>query len=183
MVYRVSVVRMFLMNIFLKKIDILVTWSKASGNCVSTRVMLIRNMTSDGLTNGAMGTVTSVNYEGKYIINICVFYDETIGRLTNVNGHQLISIERIDHEYIYHDRTAIRRQFPLMQSWACTIHKVKGMVFDEIVVDVGSSVLEPGMAYVALSCNAGKWWTEKNFFRGLSCSIVLTYWYKYHCHV
>ena len=111
------------------------------------------------------------------------FYDETIGRLTNVNGHQLISIERINHEYIYHDRTAIRRQFPLMQSWACTIHKVKGMAFDEIVVDVGSSVLEPGMAYVALSCNAGKWWTEKNFFRGLSCSIVLTYWYKYHCHV
>ena len=121
--------------------------------CVGTRVMLIRNiMTSDGLVNGAMGIVTSVNYEGKYITSISVLFDdESVGRLTNVKGHQPISIERIDHEYMYHGRTMIRRQFPLMQSWACTIHKVQGMTFDKIVVDVGSSVFEPGMAYVALS--------------------------------
>ena len=38
-----------------------------------------------------------------------------------------------------------------MLCWACTVHKVQGMSFDKIVIDIVCSVLESGMAYVALS--------------------------------
>lgn len=47
-----------------------------------------------------------------------------------------------------------RLQFPIMLSWACTVHKVKGKTFDEIVVSfdlVKQRAFHPGHIYVALS--------------------------------
>lgn len=48
-------------------------------------------------------------------------------------------------------RHVVRSQFPLMLSWACTIHKVQGISLSSAVIDLGSTVFEFGMAYVALS--------------------------------
>ena len=122
---------------------------------LGSRVMLIRNiMTSSGLVNGAMGLVSGFHYQGSQVVCIQVLFDDPmIGRLQQNKGvsHEPIDIELFDHTYLLYGRKIVRRSFPLIPCWACTIHKVQGMTFGRIVVDIGSSVFESGMAYVALS--------------------------------
>ena len=65
--------------------------------------------------------------------------------------HQPIPISHIQHTFQFRGRSIVRSAFPLVQCWACTIHKVQGMTLQNIVVDIGSSIFEPGMAYVTLS--------------------------------
>ncbi|XP_070203111.1 ATP-dependent DNA helicase PIF1-like [Littorina saxatilis] len=96
---------------------------------VSTRVMLIRNIcTSDGLVNGAMGLGVSLS--------------------SIQNG---IPIKPIEHTFMFLGHQIVRSQFPLMPSWACTVHKVQGLSLDKAALDLGSTVFEKGMSYVALS--------------------------------
>ena len=40
---------------------------------------------------------------------------------------------------------------PLILCWAATVHKVQGLSLDAAVMDLGTNVFGPGMAYVALS--------------------------------
>ena len=47
--------------------------------------------------------------------------------------------------------TLQRTQLPLVPCWAATIHKVQGLSLDAAVIDLGPSMFEDGMAYVALS--------------------------------
>ncbi|MGD0728897.1 MAG: DEAD/DEAH box helicase [Candidatus Micrarchaeaceae archaeon] len=43
------------------------------------------------------------------------------------------------------------RQYPMMLSWAVTIHKSQGKTFDHVVIDIGSGTFAHGQLYVALS--------------------------------
>ena len=103
--------------------------------------MLIRNIsTQKGLVNGAMGTETSFELTGTTITSIYVLFDDkTIGS-TNMNRAYHDPIPIISHTHLFNSRTV----FPLILSWATTIHKVQGMSWDKVVV-------ENGMAYIALS--------------------------------
>ena len=123
---------------------------------VGTRVMLIRNIfTKNGLVNGVMGAVKEINKNiHNTVSSITVLFDNPeVGRISSVHtrGHQPISITRISHNYIVHGTTVRREQFPLVPCWACTIHNVQGATLSQVVVNLGSSVFEAGMAYVALS--------------------------------
>ena len=59
--------------------------------------------------------------------------------------------DQVRHTFLYKGRAIVRFTFPLVQCWACTIHKVQGMTLENIVIDIGNTVFEPGMAYIALS--------------------------------
>ena len=121
---------------------------------VGTRVMLIRNiMTETGLVNGVMGCVHNMlrNSDG-IVSSVFVLFDSPeIGRISSINSHQAVEITRITHTYTLHGRFITREQFPLVPCWACTVHKVQGATLQQVVIDLGSSIFEDGMAYVALS--------------------------------
>jgi len=122
--------------------------------CIGARVMLTRNiMTDEGLVNGALGRVHSFIYDcDDQVETVNVLFDDSnIGKVLKVSGHECVGIDRIEFPHMVHGRTIIRSQFPLMLSWACTIHKVQGLSLTHAVVDLGTTVFERGMAYVALS--------------------------------
>lgn len=94
---------------------------------VGTRIMLIRNITaSTGLVNGALGTVQSFRYTGRILTGILVYFDdESVGQICDKLGHNAVEIQPIDHTFLQSGRIIVRRAFPLIPSWACTIHKVQ----------------------------------------------------------
>ena len=128
----------------------LLTFSK------DTRIMLIRNIfTKEGLVNGAMGYVknVSIDEETDEPTNIYFkFDDENIGNiLQDKSKNSSIPIEPLCQEYHFKGRSIIREQFPLIPSWACSIHKVQGASLDQAVLSIGNDDFEPCMSYIALS--------------------------------
>ena len=107
---------------------------------VGARVMLRRNIdTSQGLVNGALGSVTAISKEC-----IQVTFDHT----PNVP----FKIERFRSRFQILRRFYVyRKQFPLILAFAVTIHKCQGLSLDCAIVDLSSSVFATGMAYVAIS--------------------------------
>ena len=80
-----------------------------------------------------------------------LFDDPSVGRVLTIEGHDFISVRRVEFSYILCGRNVVRSQFPLPLSWACTIHKVQGLSLTNVVVDLGLSVFERGLGYVAVS--------------------------------
>lgn len=133
---------------------------------IGARVMLSNNIdTSDGLTNGAMGTVYGIiKRTNERVIAILVRFDiNTVGQNAKQNSYykhidaQSVPIKRIqaDFGHKHNNKTVriLRMQFPLLLCWAVTIHKCQGMTLPEIVVDMspGKGNFFNGQAYVAFS--------------------------------
>ena len=131
---------------------------------INARVMIATNIdVTDGLTNGAMGTVTNVVIDettGK-MITILVFFDSKhvgqeavhtcIYKSTNQNA---VPIYQTQATFPIHKKAscqATRSQFPLTIAWAVTIHKCQGLTVPEIVIDItpAKGKFKPGEAYVA----------------------------------
>ena len=128
---------------------------------VGCRVMLTYNIdVSDGLSNGATGTVSHIILLGNTVITILVEFDDPkVGikakRLSQFRKDYPNSVPITRHEATFNIGVrkcinATRRQFPLRLSWASTIHKVQGLTTDSIVVSFEGKFF-PGQAYVALS--------------------------------
>ena len=117
--------------------------------------MLIRNIfTQHGLVNGATGIIQSFQFTntGSIATVNVIFDDPQVGRILQIaNLSNAISIDKIRHTFIYCGRHIVRTQFPLKLAWACTIHKVQGLSLDKVVINLGSTIFEKGMGYVALS--------------------------------
>ena len=114
---------------------------------INSRVMLRRNLDLNrGLVNGAIGTIQEmflnpVNKQN--VLKIRVKFD-------NIN--ELVDIERIVADYEFKRNVYVSRsQFPLTLAWAITVHKAQGLSLNGVVLDLGDTIFEPGMAYVALS--------------------------------
>ena len=103
--------------------------------------MLIYNVnTSDGLTNGAQGTVAKILWDGSKVRYILIKFDnKKVGRLqrqkfkflnSKCNLSEATPIERVSFSYTLGDTSknhaarATVLQFPLRLSWALTSHKV-----------------------------------------------------------
>uniref|UniRef100_A0A1X7TPM4 ATP-dependent DNA helicase n=1 Tax=Amphimedon queenslandica TaxID=400682 RepID=A0A1X7TPM4_AMPQE len=102
--------------------------------------MLRRNIdVTVGLVNGAIVTVLGI-----YATQISIKFD-------HINVH--CDIERVTSRFMLSKNLYIqRKQFPLILSYAITIHKCQGISLNTAIIDSSSNVFGDGMAYVALSC-------------------------------
>ena len=140
---------------------------------VGARVMITKNIdVSDGLTNGAMGTVTDIVLDTTTAIvkTILVKFDyESIGQeACSVSMYKHINkmsvpIQRKQSSFAVGEKESCqgtRAQFPLALAWAVMIHKCQGLTLPEIVVDMTPSKgkYRSRQAYVALShvCEVSK---------------------------
>ena len=106
---------------------------------VGCRVMLRRNIdVTVGLVNGAIGTVMGI-----YSTRISIKFDHI---------DVPCDIERVTTRFMLSKNLYIhRKQFPLILSYAITIHKCQGLSLDTAIIDLSTDVFGDGMAYVALS--------------------------------
>ena len=131
---------------------------------LGSRVMLTNNVDiPDGLTNGAMGKVTHIVYKDTKATHVLVKFDDVRVGVSACQRSRFkhycpdsVPISRIQASFpIGGKRTCegTRIQFPLVLSWAVTIHKVQGLTLGNIVVDMDKKKgrFGFGQAYVALS--------------------------------
>ena len=124
---------------------------------IGARVMFIKNDDQNEhpkWANGSLGTVKGFSPDG-VLISLDSGLDVKAGRsrwdmikydvfeFKGSDGHLHSFVEpRVEGSFV---------QYPLRLAWAVTIHKSQGQTFDNITVDLGAGVWEPGQAYVALS--------------------------------
>ena len=90
--------------------------------------------------------------------------DDTVGRKLMRTDHNAIRLQSVPivkieaeikiHPNRFHSPAIKRTQFPLALAWACTVHKVQGQQFKEIVVSfklLKQKSFNYGQIYVALS--------------------------------
>ncbi|EAQ89739.1 hypothetical protein CHGG_06358 [Chaetomium globosum CBS 148.51] len=134
--------------------------------CVGCRVMLTRNLWANvGLVNGAQGTVYDISWkEGADVLRdppevIMVAFDDYDGPgFTMPNGEPLrsgeklvVPILRVRQEFMIGANSCSREQFPLLVSYAITVHKSQGITLDKVVCDISASEFASGLSYVAVS--------------------------------
>jgi ATP-dependent exoDNAse (exonuclease V) alpha subunit len=111
---------------------------------IGAQVMLTVNLDTDsGLVNGNRGVI--IDYDSKTGITVKF-----------LNGTYLITPYCYEYEYIIDDKNEskvkyIIKQYPLILAYALSIHKVQGCTLDYAIIDIGYSVFESSMSYVALS--------------------------------
>ena len=107
---------------------------------IGAQVMLNVNLDIDiGLVNGSRGVVTSYNSEtGELKVKMLNNTEYTF------NKHEYVCEEDDKVMYKMH-------QYPFILAYALSIHKVQGCTLDCAVIDLGFSIFEENMAYVALS--------------------------------
>ena len=107
---------------------------------VGAQVMLNVNIdVEDGLVNGSRGVVTKYNDDSG---NLYVKF---------LDGRE---IPFTRHEYTYEEEGKVWyhiSQYPFMLAYALSIHKTQGSTLDYAIIDLGYSVFEDSMCYVALS--------------------------------
>jgi hypothetical protein len=105
-----------------------------------SNVLCCANLDLDsGICNGSQGIITRIEERGEATI-IEVKFTNGITRVIEPHWWQ-------SEEY---PCIAIK-QYPLLLSWAMTIHKIQGATLDMAEIDIGSSIFEYGQTYVALS--------------------------------
>ena len=111
--------------------------------------MLTNNINvTDGLANGAVGTMTHVvSHDGSTAI-VVKFDSAHIGQASKENSKykhvtkSSISIKHYQASFQIHGKKSTEAswtQFPLILSWVITIHKVQGMTLDAVVIDMAKS--------------------------------------------
>ncbi len=135
---------------------------------VGSSVMLKINIdVSDGLVNGAFGTVVHISKKQKcddddFPSAIHVEFDNpNVGKIQRSKQRQKYSpnstVIEVEEDQVTNDG-GLRCQFPLKLAWACTVHKVQGLTVDKAVVSL-DKVFCPGQAYE--SCENPRWTNNK----------------------
>ncbi|XP_057316777.1 uncharacterized protein LOC130657796 [Hydractinia symbiolongicarpus] len=132
---------------------------------VGARVMLTVNIDiADRLINGQIGTVKHVKADNaNKVSKIYVLFDDPKAGKEAIFksncSNRWVPIERAEANIklkTSKDTSPVikRTQFPLMLSWACTVHKVQGLTLDKVVISFDlekQRSFNNGQMYVALS--------------------------------
>lgn len=121
---------------------------------VGSQVMMLNNDKERRWVNGTVGIVTGFDVDP---------YTMAVG-LTVKMGDNQYHVHRHDwtvtsprvrsrrgQSYIEHEELGRFTQFPVLPSWATTIHKSQGRTCDRVILDVSSGVFAEGQAYVGVS--------------------------------
>ncbi len=112
---------------------------------VGAQVMMIKNTyQKEGIINGSLGVVKGFSPQKQ---NPIVEFSN--GKIITISKEEW-AIEHYDSEKKKIVTEAVMNQYPLILSWAITIHKAQGLTLDKISCDL-SNIFSPGQAYVALS--------------------------------
>ncbi len=113
---------------------------------VNGRVMLrINDKRVPGLVNGSRGTVREIikDRAGHFVSQIMIKFDDIDEVQCIERKEKYIQVMPGCHVY--------RNMFPLINSYAMTIHKSQSLSLPCVFVDLGNSIFCSGMSYVALS--------------------------------
>lgn len=106
---------------------------------IGAQVMLNVNLSVDeGLVNGSRGVITD--------------YKDGLLYVKFMNGIT-IGFDRHEYTFTEDDEKVLYKivQYPFILAYALSIHKVQGCTLDYAIIDLGFSVFEASMSYVALS--------------------------------
>ena len=112
---------------------------------INTRVMLrVNDKHTPGLVNGARGTVQEIVTDSDQVATkILVKFDGI---------DEVQSIERTQRKFQVQPKCYVyRKMFPLITSYAMTIHKSQSLSLPCVFADLGDKIFADGMSYVALS--------------------------------
>ena len=126
--------------------------------CKRAIVKLTNNIdVSDGLCNGARGTVKDFITTGNEVqVVLIVFEHSSVGSKAKASSPykqahpDAVPIYRHSNFFFVREAGISRKQFPLVLAFASTIHAVQGLTVDRIVCDM-STVRQAGQVYVAVS--------------------------------
>jgi hypothetical protein len=136
-------------NIKPKKLNLTAGLENCLSVGINSKIMLRRNLNVEkGLSNGRIGRVIDFEYINEKVDKILIKLDA----IKHFSNESVNVIQKFSADYeLYRNNYVTRRQFPLILAWALTIHKVQSLTLNSAIIDIGESVFESGMAYVALS--------------------------------
>ena len=113
---------------------------------------------ADGLANGVRGIIKNIVMNDQQCVTAILvrFDDKCVGAKAKALSQyksqhpDAVPIYRHGVPFQHKNITIFCSQFPLVLTWASTIHSVQGLTVDRIVVDL-SKIFAAGQAYVALS--------------------------------
>ncbi|KMQ82069.1 atp-dependent dna helicase pif1 [Lasius niger] len=112
-----------------------------------------------GLVNGAQGTVYDIGWAPGADTHrdppcvIMMVMDKYTGPayLTTDDGRQVVPILPVKRDFFLGTSACTRTQFPLMASYAITVHKSQSITVDKMVTDLSERDFQTGLSYVAVS--------------------------------
>jgi len=129
---------------------------------INAKVMLTENIwVTQGLVNGRIGFVRDVVW-GAGVTSprteppdvLLVHFPGYTGPChKEFNGEKLVPIFRSKREFMFRGNqgACTRTQFPIVLSYAITVHKSQGISLDEAVLNITDKEFVPGLTYVAVS--------------------------------
>ncbi|KAF6517792.1 hypothetical protein HZS61_003353 [Fusarium oxysporum f. sp. conglutinans] len=112
-----------------------------------------------GLVNGAQGTVYDIGWAPGADAHrdppsvIMMVMDKYTGPsyLTTDDGREVVPILPVKRDFFLGTSACTRKQFPLMASYAITVHKSQSITVDKMVTDLSERDFQTGLSYVAVS--------------------------------
>ncbi|OAQ57750.1 ATP-dependent DNA helicase PIF1 [Purpureocillium lilacinum] len=128
--------------------------------CIGARLMLTQNIWHPtGLVNGAQGTVYDIGWAPGADTHrdppsvIMMVMDKNTGPsyLTTDDAREVVPILPVKRDFFLGTSARTRTQFPLMASYAITVHKSQSITVDKMVTDLSELDFQTGLSYVAVS--------------------------------